>query len=106
MPNTLTSRALACGALLAVLIPHCSASSLYYNDTRYGVVHASATQDIYSAEYDAMLEHGESEEGEVFDNPMATNRKCRLTASSTGSWKNRRARRRQIHIIQNQRQRR
>lgn len=102
MPVTLKSQALAWGTLLAVLIPHCSASSLYYNETRYGVVHASAAQDIYSAEYDDMLEHGESEEGEVLESPLATNSEYRLTISSTGSWKDRRARGRQIHIIQNQ----
>ncbi|CAI7636578.1 unnamed protein product [Penicillium bialowiezense] len=63
MPAILTSWALIWATIVAALVPQCSAS-LYYNETRYGAVQASAEQDIYSAEYDAMLKHGESEEGE------------------------------------------
>lgn len=69
MPAILTSWALIWATVVAALVPQCSAS-LYYNETRYGAVQASAEQDIYSAEYDAMLKHGESEEGEVFESPL------------------------------------
>ncbi|OJJ89319.1 uncharacterized protein ASPGLDRAFT_62845 [Aspergillus glaucus CBS 516.65] len=62
MAATLTFRALVWAALLAFLVPYCSA--FRYSQSRYGDVSASDEQDIYSAEAEAMIKHDKSEEGE------------------------------------------
>lgn len=63
MPTTLTSRALIWAALLAVLLPYCLA--FQYSKSEDGAVEVSKTQDIFSAEADAMLDDDDDEEGEV-----------------------------------------
>jgi len=68
MAATLTFRALVLAALLAVLVPYCSA--FRYNQSRHGDVHVSDEQDIYAAEAEAMMKHDESEEGEVGQDPL------------------------------------
>lgn len=82
MAATLTFRALVWVALLAVLVPYCSA--FRYNQSRYGDVHASNEQDIYSAESEAMIKHDKSEEGEVGQDPLAATSQYQLTSWTTG----------------------
>lgn len=66
----LTFRALFLAALLAFLVPYCSA--FRYSKTKYGPVEMSDEQDIYSAEAGVMVEHDKKEDGEVGPVPVAT----------------------------------
>ncbi|PLB36399.1 uncharacterized protein BDW47DRAFT_51873 [Aspergillus candidus] len=58
----LTFRALFLAALLALLVPYCSA--FRYSKSEYGTVEGSEEQDIYSAEAGLMVEDDNSEAGE------------------------------------------
>ena len=78
MAPILTFRALVWAALLAVLVPYCSA--FRYSQSRYGDVHMSDEQDIYSAEAEAMIKNDESEEGEVGQDPLAAMSQYQLTS--------------------------
>lgn len=59
----LSFRALFLAALLALLVPYCSA--FRYSKSEYGSVEMSEEQDIYSAEAGVMVEDDKSEAGEV-----------------------------------------
>jgi len=87
MTATLKFRALVWAALLAVLVPYCSAFG--YNQTRYGDVHVSDEQDIYAAESEAMIKQNKSEEGEVGQGPLAATSQYQLTSWTTGSRRHR-----------------
>lgn len=82
MAVTLAFRVLVWAALLAVLMPYCSA--FRYNQSRYGEVHVSNEQDIYAAEAEAMTKHDKSEEGEVGPDPLAATSQDQLTGWTTG----------------------
>lgn len=82
MVANLTFRVLVWVALLAVLVPYCSA--FQYNQTRDGNAHVSDEQDIYAAKADAKIKHGKSEEGEVGQDPLAATSQYQLTSWTTG----------------------
>ncbi|KAJ6021968.1 hypothetical protein N7540_007472 [Penicillium herquei] len=63
MAVTLTTRALVRTAFLAGLLPYCLA--FRYDQSRYGSVKVTYEQDLFSAEGAAMLQPGQTEEGEA-----------------------------------------
>lgn len=86
----LTFRVLVWATFLAALVPYCFA--FQYNRTRYGDVHVSDEQDIYSAEAAAEINPDKSEEGEVGQDPLVTISQYQLTSWITGPRRHRRTR--------------